>query len=305
MLRLDEVAEVVIMHPANRRPRNISATTKRKYFSTVNRLIEFFGPDRDPVTITAGELVDWSVFLGEKYANALTANTLRSDARAIWNHLAKAGYSVCDVGDVFTMAKEPPRKLKAVTDLNYWRIMTIGLRDVAMACVLGESGMRRNALCYMLVSKTEIWTDIHTGELCLATAVTEKGGVPTIKFGLHLSASLVKIWLDVRAKFLQVAEKPDDDHVWIGVDTGKGLEYSAIGHAFESLKARAKVPHHEPANPHSFRHYFTQKRAIAGMPIPVLSRLLGHASIATTEIYLNMAEDTIRKTFFDETYRPE
>ena len=41
-LCLDEVADIAAIHPKTLRPRDISATTRRKYVSTMNRLIEHF-----------------------------------------------------------------------------------------------------------------------------------------------------------------------------------------------------------------------------------------------------------------------
>lgn len=303
-IRLDEIAELASTSPkTKRRRRGLSVATAKKYIVAQNRLIEYFGADRDPTTITPGELWDWSESLTAKYANPITANSYRRDIKAIWNHLKRAGVEVCSTDDAFEMEKTTKR-IKAVSDLNYWKMMAGGgLQDTAMAAVLAESGMRRDALRGMLVSKTEFWkTD---DGLALATVVQEKGGKWEIKFGLNLAASLLNAWLDVRERFLSAMKVADHDHVWIATDSGGPMSYHTIQAVFNRLKRRGHVPLVEPANPHSFRHHFAQKRAIAGMPLPLLQKVLGHASASTTEIYLGLAEDQIRNAFFAKAFQPE
>ncbi len=302
---LRNLADTVVLNPKTQRPRRISPATAKNYYTAQSRLIEFFSADRDATTIEPGELWDWQEHLNEKYANPVTSNTYRRTVRAMWNYLRKAGHNVCSIDDVFEMKKES-KKVKAVNDVNYWRLMaSSGIQDAAMAALLADSGMRRGGLHDMRISKTEIWRDEETGELGLATVVTEKGDIQHVKFGLHLSASLVSAWLDIRKHFLAALSCADHDFVWIATDSGRHMSYETIGDVFDRLKIRAKVPKHEPANPHSFRHHFAIKRLLSGMPYPILSKLMGHANISTTEIYLTTAEDTNREMFFDKLFRPD
>lgn len=303
-IRLAEAAELATTSPkTKRRRRGLAPSTCKKYIVAQNRLIEMFGPERDVTTITPGELWDWSESLTIKYPNPITANSYRRDVRAMWNHLKKAGIAVCSTDDAFEMEKTTKR-IKAISDTNYWRIMAGGgLQDTAMAAILAQSGMRRDALRGMLKSKTEFWQ--YSDGLAMATVVQEKGGKYEIKFGLNLAASLLNIWLDVRGQFLAALGVADHDYIWIATDSGGPMSYGNIQAVFDRLKKRGHVPTHEPANPHSFRHHFAQKRAIAGMPLPVLSSMLGHAQISTTEIYLNIEEDRIRDAFFAKVHQPD
>ncbi len=302
-IRLDEVAEIATINPKTKRPRkDLSLATRKKYVVAVNRLKEFFGPERDITTIAPGELWDWSESLTAKYPNPITANSYRSDVRAIWNYLQKIKINVCSTEDAFIMEKTD-KKIKAISSLNYWRVMTAA-QGPTMAAVLAESGMRRDALRGMLVSATDFWT-LRTGELCMSTRVQEKGGKYELKFGLHLSATLLRAWLDIRAKFLAALEVKDHDFVWVATDTGGPMSYDSIGNVFDRLKESAHVPKNDPANPHSFRHHFAQKRAMEGTPIPVLQKFLGHASPDTTGLYLNLPEDELRRAFFAKVQEPD
>ena len=55
----------------------------------------------------------------------------------------------------------------------------------------------------------------------------------------------------------------------------------------EKLCRRAGV---QPAGPHSFRHHFADSLRKKGVPIYTISKLLGHASVKQTEIYLHCSE---------------
>lgn len=55
----------------------------------------------------------------------------------------------------------------------------------------------------------------------------------------------------------------------------------------------------ERAHPHTFRHSFAVNCVLQGVPLIVIQKWLGHASIQSTMVYLKVrAEDT--KQFFDE-----
>jgi integrase/recombinase XerD len=51
------------------------------------------------------------------------------------------------------------------------------------------------------------------------------------------------------------------------------------------------------ANPHRFRHTFGADMTRAGVPLPALQQLMGHGEIATTMIYVHLADEDIRAAF--------
>ena len=304
-IRLAEVAHLATTNPiTQRRRKGLSASTCKKYTVAANRLIEAFGPERDVTTITASELYDWQMSLNDKYDKATTTNSYRATARAIWKQLKKQGIQVCDVVDVFEFRPEE-RGVKAISELNYWKeLASSGLRDAAMAALVTESGIRRGGLAGMRLSTTEFWIS-EIGEQCLATKVVEKGDKPRIAFGLDLSAKLVKTWLDVRKSYLIALRVAEHDHVWIATDSGKPLSYHSFQEVFDKLKERARIPANEPTNCHSMRHRFAISRLMAGMPLSIVSKLLGHSDMTTTDrVYTTMTDEEIKRSFFAEAHRP-
>jgi len=65
----------------------------------------------------------------------------------------------------------------------------------------------------------------------------------------------------------------------------QGLSADAAGGMFERAKTRAGIQHGHGV--HSLRHSFATHLMEAGVPLPVIQRLLGHTSLTTTAKYLH------------------
>lgn len=82
------------------------------------------------------------------------------------------------------------------------------------------------------------------------------------------------------------------------VELWKDSENIIDGHACTStiegnMRTLAKLAGVEKANPHKFRRTCATMALRRGMPIEQVSRMLGHESIATTQIYLDLNEDDL------------
>jgi site-specific recombinase XerD len=92
----------------------------------------------------------------------------------------------------------------------------------------------------------------------------------------------------------------------ISVTTVQELLNSALAHA--GLRDSTGEPLR--FTPHDFRRMFTTDAVTGGLPVHIAARLLGHASIATTEAYLAVFQDeliTTYRAFLDQrrTLRPQ
>ena len=71
-----------------------------------------------------------------------------------------------------------------------------------------------------------------------------------------------------------------------GAAPGQHLTAGAAGKIFDQAKARAGIVHGHGI--HSLRHSFATHLMEAGVPLPVIQRLLGHSSLTTTAKYLHV-----------------
>lgn len=84
---------------------------------------------------------------------------------------------------------------------------------------------------------------------------------------------------------------------WI-LPSNKGGFLTYIGAYKRVVKAMIAggIPKSDPrCHPHTTRHSFAVDKLKRGMPLPILQRILGHADIGTTAIYLKFVVDDLRE----------
>jgi integrase/recombinase XerD len=121
--------------------------------------------------------------------------------------------------------------------------------------------------------------------------VTGKGGKDRLA-PLNLAArAAVKAWLEVRKDFLP---KGDKANPWLFPSRGKAgrLTPRRFAQLLDEAAADAGI---DPArvSPHVLRHAFATHLLEGGADLRVVQKLLGHADIATTQIYTHVASDRL------------
>ncbi|MCI3135560.1 tyrosine recombinase [Phenylobacterium aquaticum] len=121
--------------------------------------------------------------------------------------------------------------------------------------------------------------------------ITGKGGKDRLA-PLNLTArAAVKAWLEVRKAFLP---KGDKANPWLFPSRGKAgrLTPRRFAQLLDEAAADAGI---DPArvSPHVLRHAFATHLLEGGADLRVVQKLLGHADIATTQIYTHVASDRL------------
>ena len=75
------------------------------------------------------------------------------------------------------------------------------------------------------------------------------------------------------------------------VDAELGCDKSTIETIIRNIGRRAGV---EKAHPHRFRRTCATNALKKGMPLELVSKMLGHDNVGTTQIYLDLNEDDLR-----------
>ncbi len=104
--------------------------------------------------------------------------------------------------------------------------------------------------------------------------------------------------LDVLKQYLSI-ERPLTNSTSLFVclkGRSRGLSLTSAG--LRSLFRHHRVTSHIPqANPHRFRHTFGADMVRAGISLPALQHLMGHAQIRTTLLYVQLAPQDIWREY--------
>ncbi len=130
--------------------------------------------------------------------------------------------------------------------------------------------------------------------------VRGKGGKERLAPLNGAARAAIRAWLEVRARHLPrgVKESP-----WLFPSRGKAGRLTPRRFA-QLLDEAARAAGVDPAkvSPHVLRHAFATHLLEGGADLRVVQTLLGHADIATTQIYTHVAEGRLREVV--ETKHP-
>jgi integrase len=137
--------------------------------------------------------------------------------------------------------------------------------------------------------------DLHEGQLAVVQALVEVDHRPTLKPFPKTARSRRRIALDgvttreLRAhRGRQLEERLATGHAGIdsdvvfGQEDGTSMRPTSVSRRFARLAAEAGLPDLSPRPFHGLRHTYATLALEAGVPIEMVSKRLGHASIATT-----------------------
>ncbi len=159
-------------------------------------------------------------------------------------------------------------------------------RDVAILELLYASGLRASELCDLLMR------DLNLQVNCVR--VLGKGMKERIvPFGKPAAQAMQRWIAEDRPRF----DKRHSDRVFVS-RTGRPLERVGLWMLVDRMAKRAVLKVH----PHVLRHCFASHLLGGGADLRVVQELLGHADIATTQIYTHV--DQARLKSIHEKYHP-
>ena len=166
-----------------------------------------------------------------------------------------------------------------------------GLRLQAVMEMIYASGMRISELVSLTLAHIE--RDPKKPKRILPYfTVRGKGGKDRI-VPLHASAcTALEHYLAVRAQFIPT----HSESKWLfPARGGTHMTRQYVGQQLKKLCARAGInPAH--CSPHTLRHSFATHLLEGGADLRVIQELLGHADIATTQIYTHVADSKLKAT---------
>lgn len=161
-----------------------------------------------------------------------------------------------------------------------------GLRLTALMEVLYATGLRVSELVGLPLSAL--------GRDGRILTVRGKGGKERLVPLTEPAMDAVADYLDVRASFLP-KRNPEKSQRFLFPSRGKDgyLTRARFAQVLKELAAQAGLPSAK-VSPHVLRHSFASHLLAHGADLRALQQMLGHADIATTQIYTHVLEERLR-----------
>jgi integrase/recombinase XerC len=160
----------------------------------------------------------------------------------------------------------------------------LGRRDVAILELLYATGIRVGEL-----------TGLDTGDLDRQRNVVRVLGKGrkerTVPFGTPAAAAL-DVWL--REGRPRLATDSTDDALFLGARGGRINQRAVRTLVHKSIAA---VPGAPDLGPHGLRHTAATHLLEGGADLRSVQELLGHASLATTQLYTHVSTDRLRRAY--------
>lgn len=285
--------------------RRLSPQTVRAYASDLRQLADFAtGRDVELVDgVTLDLLRDWLWAASEAGSSKATLARRTATAKAWSAWLLRTGRVDSDVAARLRSPKTG-RTLPRVVGRGPFDDLLAGLEDRAAS---GEP----NALRDLAVVELLYASALRVSELCgldrddldldrLTVRVTGKGDKErVVPFGVPAQSAIVDYLTSARPQLVARAAANDRGPtpaaaLFLGARGGRLGPRSVYTLVARLLDA---VPGGGPAGPHALRHTAATHLLDGGADLRAVQELLGHASLATTQIYTHVSVERIKESY--------
>ena len=256
-----------------------SDQTIKSYVRAVERLVRFHDMIH-PRELDIDEVLDFLVSLNEQdQVNWRTSKMYVAGLRYYWTHMLEDD----EFADKIPYPKEHPSLPKILSREELALLFASCNNDKhrVMFRLIYSSGLRRSELRHLKIH------DIETKDgKCRLRIVKGKG-----KKDRYTILSK-KVLVELRNYFVKYRPK---EYLFNGRKKGHKISEGAIRHALENARKRSGIT--REVTMHVLRHCFATHCLEHGMYIKRLQLLLGHSSLNTTLIYLQVSETPLVADF--------
>lgn len=248
----------------------------------------------DPALVATADVSAFALELRTKADGALTASSVArmlSSVRGFHRFLLDEGVVQTDVAADTKPPKLASRLPKAITIEQMAAVIDaasgddlLALRDKALLELLYATGARISEAVDLNVD------DVIDGDVVRLLGKGNKQRI--VPLGSYARAA-IDAYL-VRARPILSVRGTATPALFLGV---RGARVSRQN-AWLIIRARAKMAHLDvEISPHTFRHSFATHLLSGGADVRVVQELLGHSSVATTQLYTLVTVDTLRDMY--------
>jgi integrase/recombinase XerD len=272
--------------------RGMSANTLSAYRRDLERFAEFVR-QRGRALIAAGE-GDVDAYFGGAGGNGAPASVARRMAalRGLYAYLAREDL----IADDPTARLRSPRRRQGLPDvLSVEEVESVlarvlpggalGERDMALLELLYGCGLRASELVGLRAADI----DLEGGLVrCIGKGDKER----VVPMGSHAVAAVRRYMRDGRRELLRGRRS---EHLFLNARGGH-LTRQGLHYLLRRYIDKAGLEKH--ASAHTFRHSFATHLLRGGADLRSVQEMLGHADVATTQIYTHVTIEHLREVFY-------
>lgn len=243
---------------------------------------------RSPAQATVGDVAQWQTARKLAGAEARTLAKANSALRSLFRFLADEGIVAANPARLLEAPRVPMRIPRCLAPGEVDRLLgccdhsdPVGVRDAALFELVYSCGLRA----------TEA-VDLTAERISLAEGVVRVMGKGArerlVPMGERAKTALARYLAEARP-LLARAGRPTDA-LFLG-RLGRKLSRKTVWRAFKRLAALAGLE----GKVHTLRHSFATHLLSGGADLRSVQELLGHADIATTQIYTHVSQDALRR----------
>ena len=233
-----------------------------------------------------GRMDAWMNTLGSLSSSSLNARI------AATSHLLKwLGHGVPDWIQRPSKRKSLPRTLGRA-ELSRLREASNNSEDPLsspIVTILLDTGLRVSELCGLDIE------DIDLDDLS-ALVIGGKGEKDRTVLFTSATVRAVESWLPIRKSRARLTGTDDGERALLLSSRGRRMNPRSVQKLVDRLADDSDIPRSR-LSPHTLRHTFATGLLERGADLVTIQRLLGHSSIATTRVYLEIGDQTLREIY--------
>ena len=273
--------------------RGMSANTVAAYGRDLRRYAGFLA-ERGARPGAAQE-ADLQAYFAARGGDGAAASVARRTAsiRAFYAYLVREGSRADDPAARLRTPKKPQDLPRVLSVEEVERLLAaivpagpLGQRDLAALELLYGCGLRASEL----VGLREGDVDVEGG-LLRCTGKGDKERV--VPMGAPAAAALGRYLRDGRRELLRGRRRPE---VFLNARGGP-LTRQGLAYVLRKILARADML--GQASAHTFRHSFATHLLAGGADLRSVQEMLGHANVATTQLYTHVTVEHLREVFLE------
>ncbi len=273
---------------------NLSAHTVSSYARDIHQWYDFAASvsiagcgrghvEPDPAVISVNDLRLWVSFMASEGISARSIRRKIQSMRAFYKYLMRRHGVESNPAAEITSARIArrlpvfirPEQTENILDSDFDHTDFAEVRNRLIVVMFYSTGMR----CSELVGLLDVDVNVGHSELKVLGKRNKERLIP---FGDEMK-DLITLYRQVRDKAIPIGRAPEFFLKPDGKAMYRGLVYKVV---HEELSGRVTA---SKCSPHVLRHSFATDMLNNGADITAVQQLLGHQSLATTQIYTHLS----------------